>query len=192
MDRRLYATGHDTFSSKTSEPAPVRSAYEVKPLSKAERRNIQEAFKVGSVMEYMKHEAMKEMQHMAVRSGSCSILSIGQVTVPERERQQDYLVVRGQSNLINFIDPDTMSIERSIELQQHWGGNNLRWIIQINDYFILQLHNKYGDILIYKGDEFKRSEQANDFYLKPLLFTTKEHPLTTALFVGESGTLTLS
>ncbi|CDW84086.1 UNKNOWN [Stylonychia lemnae] len=190
IDNKLYKYGLDNVNDNSQQKSIANtSIFEHKNLSSHEKKKIYQDFQEGQVLSLFKNEAVKEFKPLTVKTGSHNLMSISQLTVQERQGSQDYIVVRGQSNRVAFIDPQSLQVERYLELQQHWGNSNLRWIIQFGNQLILQLHNKYGDILFYEDEQFRKAWNVNDIFLRPIVYNTQENIYV--IFPSQNGTVHL-
>eukprot|EP00347_Sterkiella_histriomuscorum_P009046 403342734 len=172
------------------------SMFESEVLANQEKQRIQEMFTncENQLMDYFQNNCLKEASELTRKISNQEILSLSKCQFHYRDRSHqgeaiDYIVVRGQQDFIYFVDPLTMNIERSLQIQNAWGQHNIGWIIQIEDQLIFQLYNKHADILIYQDEEYVKFWTPNEIFLKPIVII--QNLKIYFLFAGIQGKLYL-
>lgn len=86
----------------------------------------------------------------------------------------DSLITRGTNGKVTFYDKENFNEVKSFESNTIKDENNVRWIINVGNYYILQVDNIDKEILIFNDEnEIKRWKNGQSI-IKPIVIYDSE------------------
>eukprot|EP00347_Sterkiella_histriomuscorum_P008764 403343844 len=164
-----------------------------KQYTKSELLEVYQMFEEQQLLLRMKEPIIKEICSVKDKHQESTIISLGEVTLPNIQGQiQQYIVMRGGDDRVLIVEPNTFKIYKTLELHSYSKRSNIRWIVQIDNHILVQCHSKFGDILVYEDFRYVKitsllsQTKYHESALKPLYFKVRgRHFLIFASLRGE-------